>query len=275
MTFQKEPATNGQPAANSISRTSAAAEKGQSAELVALVDKIRAARAELTSVSEEIRSVIIWGSKPGWLDRYECLRATFKMRGDSQFVANVDQIMRGPFRVGSDGSRCWWRFKDELFSCPSEEVAEKNVLFADPFGAGRPDDTAAVVRDLKLEYLGQVVLEGRLCHRIRSWDVDLRSNSGEITPVRDWYIDGESLLPVWIESDGLLSTAFHYKSVNQPIPDEEFQPETVQGIQTQEPEPLDEDYTRRFLNVIDGANGRMSVRWGKKGPRGWSSSGLN
>ena len=149
------------------------------------------------------------------------------------------------------------------------------MLFGDPFGAGRPHDTASVVRDLKLEYLGQVMLEGKPCHRIRSWRVNLRPNSGDVTPVRDWYIDAQSLLPVRIDSDGLLCTAFHYMRVNEPIPDEQFQPETGQGIQIQDPQPLDEDYTRRFLNVIDGTNGRMSVRWGKKGPRGWHSSGLN
>ena len=75
--------------------------------------------------------------------------------------------------------------------------------------------------------------------------------------------------------DGLDHTCFRYVRVNQPIPDEQFQPETGPGIQIQDPKPLDEDYTRRFLNVIDGTNGRMSVRWGRKGPKGWYSSGLN
>jgi hypothetical protein len=41
------------------------------------------------------------------------------------------------------------------------------------------------------------------------------------------------------------------------------------------PEPLAEGYTRRFLNVHDGSDGRMSVRWGMKGPKGTRSGGLN
>lgn len=253
-----------------------AAAARQSAELVTLVNKIRAARAELTSVWEEICMVTTWGSKPGWLDRYECQGATFKMRGDRRFLANIDEIMRIPFRVGSDGTNCWLRRKDEVFSCPYEEIAEKNVLFGDPFGAGRLDDTTSVIEDMKLEYLGRVVLEGRPCHRIRSWDVKLASKRLDLlTPVRDWYIDAQSFLPVRIERDGLRSASFDYVSVNEPIPDDEFRPETGQGIEARGPEPLDENYTRRYLNVVDGSNGRMSVRWGKIGPKGTSSSGLN
>jgi len=253
-----------------------AASAGQSSELVALVDKIRTARAELTSVWEEIHWVIIWSSKSDWLESYESHGATFKMRGDRRFLANIDEIMRIPFRVGSDGTNCWFRRKDEVFSCRFEEVAQKNVLFGDPFAAGRLDDTTSVIEDMKLEYLGRVVLEGRPCHRIRSWDVKLMSRRlDRLTPVRDWYIDAQSFLPVRIERDGLLSASFDYVSVNEPIPDDEFQRETGQGIEILEPEPLDEDYTRRYLNVVDGSSGRISVRWGKIGPKGTSSSGLN
>jgi beta-lactamase regulating signal transducer with metallopeptidase domain len=249
---------------------------GQSAELAALIDQIRAARDTLTSVSEEIKFALIFGTRTSWLDRFQCHGAMFKMQGERQFVANVDQIMQIPFRVGSDGTNCWLRRKDELISCSFEELDVRNVLVCDPFGAGRMAATTTMIHDLKLEYLGQVVLDERPCHRIRSWDVKLVTDfTDHLTPVRDWYIDAESLLTVRIEDDGVLHTAFHYKSVNEPISDVEFQPETAQGIEPKAPEPLDTGYTRRFLNVIDGTNGRMSVRWGKMGPKGRSSSGLN
>ena len=63
---------------------------------------------------------------------------------------------------------------------------------------------------MKLEYLGQVMLEGRPCHRIRSWDVKLWANLDDVTPVRDWYIDARSLLPLQhIEAENLIEELRH------------------------------------------------------------------
>ena len=76
------------------------------------------------------------------------------------------------------------------------------------------------------------------------------SNGTWLTPVRDWYIDAQTLLPVCLETNGLPQTEYRYTRINQPIPDEEFQPKTGSGIQIKDAEPLDEGYTRRFLNVI-------------------------
>ena len=73
----------------------------------------------------------------------------------------------------------------------------------------------------------------------------------------------------------MLLADYRYTRINEPIPDEEFQPQTGPGVQLKDPLPLDEGYTRRFLNVVDGTNGRMSIRWGRKGPKGTYSSGLN
>ena len=100
----------------------------------------------------------------------------------------------------------------------------------------------------------------------------------------DWSIDAETFLPSrvetilihWIRHYSALD--FKYTRINQPIPDEEFRPETVAKSPKpkEEPEPpLAAGYTRRFINLSDGSNGRMSVRWGMKGPKGTSSSGLN
>jgi hypothetical protein len=70
---------------------------------------------------------------------------------------------------------------------------------------------------------------------------------------------------------------FTYSGLNKPIPEEEFRPPSGPGeaAARNELEPMKEGYTRRFLNVSDGSNGRMSVRWGMKGPKGTLSSGLN
>ncbi len=249
---------------------------GKSPELVSLVERIRSARAKLTSISEEVQWAITHGSKPAWLGSYECHGAIFKMQGKRQFMANIDHIMQIPFRVGSDGTDCWFRRENELVTCPFDEMAVKTVLVCDPFGAGDAKDAAAIVEDMKLQYLGESMLEGRLCHRIRSWDVKLHPLSDTVSPVRDWFIDAQTLRPVRFLMNGVIHSDFRYTRINEPIPDEEFQPETGPGIQNKDMEPLDEKYTRRFLNVVDGTNGRMSVRWGKFGEKGGrSSSGLN
>jgi hypothetical protein len=49
----------------------------------------------------------------------------------------------------------------------------------------------------------------------------------------------------------------------------------LEGLPPTPPEPLDADYTNRFINLGDGSDGNVSLRWGKKGPKGTSSSGLN
>jgi len=70
-------------------------------------------------------------------------------------------------------------------------------------------------------------------------------------------------------------TRFLYDAVNKPLPAGDFAVPKLEGLSPTPPEPLDEDYTKRFINLRDGSDGRMSVRWGKEGPRGTSSSGLN
>ncbi len=49
----------------------------------------------------------------------------------------------------------------------------------------------------------------------------------------------------------------------------------MEGIESTAPAPLSEKYDHYLVNTSDGSNGRMSVRWGRKGPEGTSGSGLN
>jgi hypothetical protein len=93
-----------------------------------------------------------------------------------------------------------------------------------------------------------------------------------------WWIDAESLLPVAVENYSTSSRYVHdfsFRHVNEPIAQTLFRTPSGEGITRAEPEPLGEGYDRTFLNARDGSAGRMSVRWGKKGPKGTSSSGLN
>jgi beta-lactamase regulating signal transducer with metallopeptidase domain len=250
---------------------------GRSVELRQLVERVRQARRELTSVAEEA----VWATwsgynSPDWSQNYKTHGTRFQMQGDRKFVGVVDGIMGIPFRVGSDGTTCWLRARDERTALPATDVEEKHLLFCDPFRAGSAADAARVIQDLKLEYLGETTVRGRRCHRVRSWDFGLVT-SHWLSPVREWFFDAATLLPVRVAmlGSGGQTIDYTHTRVNQPIPDEEFRPDAGPNVKEAKPDPLAEGYTRRFLNVIDGSNGRMSVRWGMKGPKGTRSSGLN
>ena len=57
------------------------------------------------------------------------------MQGERAFVAEVDMNLGVPFRVGCDGTTCWWRMPDMVRTTPLETIAEKNLCFCDPFDA--------------------------------------------------------------------------------------------------------------------------------------------
>jgi beta-lactamase regulating signal transducer with metallopeptidase domain len=251
-------------------------EAGRSPELLRLVDRVRQARRKITSVSERAQMLITTGlSLADWTQRFECSGATFTMKGDRQFLGEIDAIMKIPFRIGSDGTTCWFRRQNERFELPFDQVDEKRLLFCDPFEAGREVDSEQVIRDLKLELLADGKVDGRQCHRIRSWAIETLQAPDFLTPLRVWSIDAETLLPLQVEMDHRFAFAFTPTRINEPIADAVFRPETGPDIEPKPAEALPEGFNKRFLSVIDGSNGRMSVRWGMHGPKGRSSSGLN
>ena len=247
---------------------------GKSAQLITLMRRIRAARSQLTSVSERVRHLIVMGLQPAWLSRYSCRPFFFKMQGKRQFLANIDRLA-GAFRVGSDGTTCWNRHDDKLVICPAADIAEKNVLFCDPFAVTSRADVTQLIRYLKLEYLGDSMLWGRPCHRVRSWKITPPRHSNTVGDICDWYIDAQSLLPLRLERNGVPCTDYHYDSINEPIPVEQFRPQWNAKLRPAGLRPLNRHYTWRFLNVMDGSNGHMACSWGRKGPRRTASGGLN
>jgi RNA polymerase sigma factor (sigma-70 family) len=254
---------------------------GQSDKLHELVQRVRKARRELRSVSEEARWAVPHGPLSSWYQTFQVQGARFQMQGEQKFLGVIDGIMGIPFRVGSDGTTAWLRTKNERIAHPAKEIKEKNVLLCDAFHSAGNEDAKHVIQDMKLEHLGEAIVRGRRCERVRSWVTELTAFD-DLPPIRDWYIDDQTLLPLRVEMAGvgphmtiLQMIDFIHTSVNQPIPDKEFSPAEEAGVKSVKAQPLDEGYTHRFLNVIDGSNGRMSVRWGEKGPKGTRSGGLN
>ncbi len=251
--------------------------------LVRVVEQARETRRKLTSVSELVRSRTTSSTgSPDWDQNYDVRVSRFKMQGDRQFVGEIDAIMGMPFRVGSDGKECWLRWQNNMVVTPFKTIEEKNLTFCDPFDANGPDDAAQFIRNKGLVYEGEKTVEGRRCHYVRGY-LSKNLTSLESPTVFTWQICSETHLPTGV---GLLNATgfrwamwmeFTYSWLNHPILDEEFRPSggPANPVVRKELEPLGEGYERRYLNVIDGSRGRMSVRWGKQGGLGTSSGGLN
>ena len=250
----------------------------QNPQLRLVLEKVQQARRGLSSLSEREQDIHYWKVRKDYFTGIRSNTATFKMQGDRQFFADVSEHMGScsAFCIGSDGNKCWWHIKSKrgtkLVTCPFEDMHEKNVQICDPFGLmGR--DPARAIDELQLEYLGISTLDGHACHLIQSW------NCNQTFPhITRWWINAETYQLVQLVQYGggiRVVRRFFYDCVNEKIPDSEFRPKLRQTVNPEEPKPLDKDYNIRFLNVIDGSNGRMSCRWGRRGPKGKYSSGLN
>lgn len=249
---------------------------GRSEKLSQLVERVRKVRRELKSVSEEVHWASSYSSLSPWDQGLVMNGSRFQMQGEQKYLGVVDGSMRIPFRIGSDGTTAWLRRTNERTTLPAKEIKEKNVRICDAFHAAGTEDAKRVIQDMKLELLDEATVRGRRCRRIRSWVTKINAFDA-VGPIREWYIDSQTLLPLRVEiaEMGFQMIDFHHSRVNQPIPDKEFRPVEEPGVKDVKAQPLDKDYTYHFLNVVDGSNGRMSVRWGAKGPKGTTSSGLN
>jgi hypothetical protein len=196
--------------------------------------------------------------------------ALFKWSKPNQFYADVSQEMVSckVFKLGCDGQSWWWHIDKKLEACPVSEMHRPNVSLCDPFDltSGNP---AAAAAESHLAWSGSLPFAGREMAALTSSDEDGRAR---------WFVDPTSHLPEGVEqcaSYGVFRTRFIYRSINQAIPAAEFAIPKIPGMTPDQPEPLGDGYTNRFVNLRDGSDGRMSVRWGKFGPKGRSSSGLN
>ena len=121
-------------------------------------------------------------------------------------------------------------------------------------------------------------MDGAKEHLVEAWTVQTSGQTMTDGYLTQWWIDDRDYRPVEVRQfgDGYeVRTSFHYDAVNKSLPPAAFAPPVPRDLKPDPPVTLDANYTNRFLNVRDGADGRMSVRWGKQGPKGQSSSGLN
>ncbi len=250
--------------------------------LLALLESMAQQRKNLTSLVERVQTISLSGEGANFT-RFAATSARFLWQHPNRFFADASGPMLSCriFRIGCDGEQAWWHIEHgeerSLTVCPAPEVQVFNLSFCDPFKLTKLQAREAAAQGLI--YRGQTTVEGRPCDQIETWEMPSPEDKTARPEPRSWYIDSESRRPLLITYEFgdrfVYRMHFLYESVNQPIPQDAFSVPQNAQLTRKQVEPLDADYTKRFLNAEDGSAGEMSVRWGKQGPKGRSSSGLN
>ena len=258
------------------------AAQAQSPKLLAVLETLRQQRAKVTSIAERIQ-VLSLHQHDGVFNRLVGQAASFKWQAPDRYFGDVTDVMLScsAFKMGSDGRDWWWHTGsgrgNKLIVCPTKEMHELNLAFCDPFGLSRRD-AAKAASELALSYLGTNWLGQTLCHLFEGWEIQPLQGMAPAGTLKQWWVDSQTGFPLEVRQAGdqfVFRTRFFYDSVNQPLAKEDFAMPKVPGLSPAPPDKLDGDYTKRFISLRDGSDGRMSVRWGKKGPKGTSSGGLN
>ncbi|MFP6582800.1 MAG: sigma-70 family RNA polymerase sigma factor [Candidatus Hydrogenedentota bacterium] len=256
-------------------------ENGNDPQLFGLLQQIQSAREQLTSLSEVVHTIREGSIQENGLARnLRTDAAIFKFDHNAGFFGDISEIMQSRFIVASDTENSWHYYRSQktetLRMDPFGDLGHKNVSIADPFGLLERDISEAIDQ-LNLEYKGLVSNEQGSWHLIQSTTAEALSKDHLLARIVQWWIDPSTLLPVYLKeyNRGMRTQRiFEYKSINQPIPAEEFQ---LIGLDHLAPEstPLKLGFDTRYLNLRDGADGRMTLRWGITGPKGSESGGLN
>ncbi len=267
-------------AAAELAQTEADAKNPQ---LLALLEAMRQKRAELTSLTERVQSLSLFGMANAYT-RLESQSAAFQWQQPDQFYADVSEAMLScaAFRIGSDGENWWWHYegppgKCEVFVCPAKDMYTRNVSICDPFDLLQQTPAQAAA-ELSLRLVGSSHEGKPVGNLVEAWDVEVHGGGMVWGQLNQWRISTENFRPAEVRiasTFGVTRLRFHYDAVNEKLPEAMFAVPKLEGVSPAPAEALDADYTKRFINLRDGSDGRMSVRWGKKGPKATASSGLN
>ncbi len=256
-------------------------ESAKNPALLKALASIKQSRNGLTSVAERIQTLMLF--RDGRLfTRLLAQSASFKWQQPDLYFADVSDIMMtGAFKIGSDGKNWWHQLESKgatnFVVCPVSEVQKLNISVCDPFNLAQQTPERSV-GELNLSYIGVATLMGRRCSELQGWDIERIPDIGTIGSLIRWQVDEQSgrVLENTQFSDNFeMRTRFFYDSVNQPLTPENFAVPNIAGLSPAPPDPLDQDYTLRFVTLRDGSDGKMSLRWGKEGPKGRSGDGLN
>jgi hypothetical protein len=250
--------------------------------LLELLGTMKQERRQINSIAERVQTLMLQ-QRNGLFFELQSQSAAFKWQKPDQYYGDATGPMLtcSDFRIGSDGQRWWWHeesfYDTNLVVCPVKEMHELNITLDDPFDLS--DLTLVVAAaQLGLKYAGLAKFRAVDCFQVEAWHIDRIPNMTPLGYLVQWWIDPENYRPTQVTAFGcgyVSRMRFLYDSVNEPLPPGDFAIPRLEGLPPTPPEPLDADYTNRFINLGDGSDGNVSLRWGKKGPKGTSSSGLN
>jgi hypothetical protein len=250
--------------------------------LLESLETMKKKRMEMTSLSERIQSVSLT-MEEGLFVGMESKGSHFKWRQPGQFYGDVaDNMMTArAFAVGCDGQNWWWHYESDakvkLITCPVKEMHRADVSICDPFGLTAKSPTKAAA-ELNLSFAGVENRAGGDRQVFESWSLDPHSNTTPYGSMTRWWIDPSTARPDELcrfSSVSALRMRFVYDPEATPAPSEAFARPAIDGLAPSPAQALDSDYTERLVIIRDGSDGEMSVRWGKQGPKGMASSGLN
>jgi hypothetical protein len=252
--------------------------------LLDLLKTMKQEREQLTSLAERVQN-LTQEKKDGLFVQLRSQSATFKWQNPDQFYGDATgpMVMCTDFRTGSDGQHWWWHLESadttnfEFQVCPATEIRKLNISICDPFGLTHETPAVAAAK-LGLNHTD--ISEGGAINYllVEAWHIHRIRKGAPFGSLIQWWIDPRNYRPAQITEFtpfGVSRMKFLYDTVNKPLPAVDFAVPRLEGLSPTPPEPLDTDYTNRFINLRDGSDGNMSVRWGKQGPKGTSSSGLN
>ncbi|HZM03377.1 MAG TPA: Ig-like domain-containing protein [Candidatus Saccharimonadales bacterium] len=245
----------------------------QDPRLLAALEAMKQKRMQLTSLVEHIQDLSLV-QKDGLFVELQSLSSIFKWQKPGQIYADAAEPMEmcSDFRIGSDGQQWWWRAESvggtNFVLCPQGEMRDVNIAVNDPFHLSRLAPAEAAAR-FKLKYDG-IAPSGPVDYlQLEAWPF------GTLV---QWSIDPATYRPAQITLFGFNNRhqrRFFYESVNKPLPAADFAVPRVPGTVPSPPEPLDAQYTSRFIHLSDGSDGSMTVQQGKQGPHGTSDQGFS
>jgi len=249
--------------------------------LLEILQSMQRERTHITSLAERIQSLSMSRGKGGLFERLTSKSASFKWQKPDQFYADATDMMytSSAFVIGCDGQTCWWQDESpwagtttgttNLVICPLKDIQRMDLSLCDPFDLSFKTPAQAA-SEMDLNYVGDGEFGGSKCHVIEGW---VMSPIGFLS---QWWIDTRTsrLLEnlVYWDND-VKRVRFFYDTVDQPLPVGELSIPKIHGVSPVPAESLGVGYTNRFINLRDGSDGNMNIRYGKEGPKAQSWSG--
>ena len=138
-----------------------------------------------------------------------------------------------PLQVGGDDRQCWSRIGKQFVTAPSDAIALKHVVIADPLQSDSDQSDEAVIKELQVEYRGEAPHRGRACHRLRSPLPRTAAQTGLVkSDYREWLIDATTLLPTFFEEFGETPARFEFsfEGIDKELPAAMFYPPSEAGL---------------------------------------------